>query len=74
MADSLANVIAQAVQDSLEAYTGAQHTAEFLASLEQDELLLEAQTQRIYDSTTTSLDDIPETAARGHGLVVLRNN
>ncbi len=74
MAESLANVIAQAVQDSLEAYSGARQTSEFLASLEQDELLLESQTQRIYDSTTTSLDDIPQAAARGHGLVVLRNS
>ncbi len=74
MADLLANTIAQAVQESLEAYAGALQTSEVLASLEQDELRLEAQTQKVYDSTTTTLDDIPETAARGHGLVVLRKD
>ena len=75
MANSeLANTIAQAVQESLEAYSGAMTTAEILAALEADEAALEGMTDRVYDSTTTSLDDIPATASRGHGLVVLRED
>ena len=75
MANSeLATTIAQAVQESLEAYSGAMTTAEILAALEADEAALEGMTDRVYDSTTTSLDDIPATASRGHGLVVLRED
>ena len=75
MANSeLANTIAPAVQESLEAYSGAMTTAEILAALEMDEAVLESMTDKIYDSTTTSLDDIPATASRGHGLVVLRED
>ena len=75
MANSeLANTIAQAVQESLEAYSGAMTTTELLATLEADEAVLEGMTDKVYDSITTSLDDIPATASRGYGLVVLRED
>ena len=50
MANSeLATTIAQAVQESLEAYSGAMTTAEILAALEADEAALEGMTDRVYD-------------------------
>ncbi len=75
MANSeLANAIAQAVQESLEAFSSAMTTTEVLHALEMDEAVLESMTDKVYDSTTNTLDDIPATARRGHGLVVLRED
>lgn len=75
MADaSIAQTISQAVQDALEAHSGAIATQDRLNVLAVELGNLEVLTTRIYMSTTTTLDDIPETAARGRGLVVLTNS
>ena len=72
MADaSIAQTISQAVQDALEAHAGAIATMDQLNLLAVQLGNLEVLTNRIFLSTTTSLDDIPETAGRGRGLVVL---
>jgi len=75
MADaSIAQTISQAVQDALEAHAGAIATQDRLNVLAAELGNLEVLTTRVYLSTTTTLDDIPETAARGRGLVVLRED
>jgi len=72
MADtSIAQTIARAVEDAMAAHSGAIATMDQLNILAVQLGNLEVLTNRIYLSTTTSLDDIPEAAARGRGLVVL---
>ena len=72
MADtSIAQTIARAVEDAMAAHSGAIATMDQLNILAVQLGNLEVLTNRIYLSTTTSLDDIPEAVARGRGLVVL---
>lgn len=74
---TLSDTIAAAVQESLDVYNARRDAAIFAegavrAMVAEALPPLETQIDAVYGSTTTSLDDIPETAGTGAGLVVLR--
>ncbi len=74
----LADTIGAAIGDAMAAYNSRKAAEIYREAAARSGVAdglppMEAQTDAVYRSTTTSLDDIPETAGTGIGLVVLRN-
>ncbi len=74
----LADTIGAAIGDAFAVYNSRKAAEIYASAAQRTEIAdglppMEAQTDAVFRSTTTSLDDIPETAGSGVGLVVLRN-